>query len=116
MCLGVCQFTMSSAVYNPWTLQQYFLTYGYTAVYASNLGFDEFFFLASVLTTVKVSDYLRAHPRGTLNGFAYLKMVAARYARIAPIYYMIFLIGWQLGPYMGSGPCWYTYEKGFANC
>ena len=46
----------------------------------------------------------------------YLKMVLFRYMRLAPIYYLVFLVGWQVGPYFGSGPCWFTYEKGFSNC
>ena len=58
MMLGVCQFTMSSAVYNPWTLEKYFQTYAYTAVYSANLGFDEFFFFAATLMTLKISDHL----------------------------------------------------------
>ena len=46
----------------------------------------------------------------------YLKMLLMRYIRMAPVYYLIFLVGWQVGPYFGSGPCWFTYEKGFSNC
>lgn len=54
--LGVCQFTMSSSVQNPWSLQDYFHTYAYTLVYSSNLGFDEFFFLSSFLLTLKLEN------------------------------------------------------------
>lgn len=43
-------------------------------------------------------------------------MLALRFLRLAPIYYVIFLVGWQVGPSFGSGPCWFTYEKGFSNC
>lgn len=32
------------------------------------------------------------------------------------MYYLIFLFGWQIGPHLGGGPCWFTYEKGFSNC
>jgi hypothetical protein len=39
-----------------------------------------------------------------------------RYARLAPIYYLVFLFGWQVGPYLGGGPCWFTYEKGYSDC
>jgi hypothetical protein len=35
---------------------------------------------------------------------------------LAPIYYLIFLWGWQVGPHITDGPCWFTYEKGFNNC
>jgi len=57
--LGVCQFTMSSAVQNPWSLEYYFQTFAYTAVYSSNLGLDEFFFLSSLLCTLKQSSYMQ---------------------------------------------------------
>ena len=113
--LGVCQFTMSSAVFNPWTLQHYFQTYGYTAVYSSNLGFDEFFFLSSFLLTVKI-DSINRKTGLPLTIKRYAKLFGMRFLRLAPIYYLIFLVGWQVGPYFGSGPCWFTYEKGFSNC
>lgn len=118
MTLGVCQFTMSSAVYNPWTLQKYFQTYGYTAVYSSNLGFDEFFFFSSMLMTLKITDLMEesCNHNGKMSVVMYLKMLFFRYLRMAPIYYLVFLVGWQVGPYLGSGPCWFTYEKGFSNC
>jgi hypothetical protein len=43
-------------------------------------------------------------------------VVLWRYARLAPIYYLVFLFGWQLGPFLGSGPTWFTYEKGYSDC
>ena len=113
MTLGVCSDTMSSASKNPWTLQHYFTTYGYTAVYSSNLGFDEFFFLASLLLTVKLQEYLKSH-QFTVG--SYFKLLFARYARLAPFYYLVFLFGWQVGPFLANGPCWFTYDKGYSNC
>lgn len=89
----------------------------YTAVYSGNLGFDEFFFFSAMLMTLKVSDHLEESSSGNrLSFFTYMKMVALRFLRLAPIYYLVFLVGWQVGPYFGSGPCWFTYEKGFSNC
>ena len=83
-------------------------------MYSSNLGFDEFFFFSAMLTTLKVKDVLNKERRfGPLN---YLMMLLQRFIRLAPIYYIVFLIGWQIGPFLGDGPCWFTYEKGFANC
>ena len=95
-------------------MQDYFTTWGYTAVYSSNLGFDEFFFFSSMLATLKMEDVIKQH--GSLTIMRYLKLWFFRLVRLAPIYYIIFLIGWQVGPYLGSGPAWFTYEKGFANC
>ena len=46
----------------------------------------------------------------------YFRLFFQRFLRLAPIYYLIFLFGWQIGPHLGSGPCWFTYEKGFSNC
>ena len=118
MMLGVCQFTMSSAVYNPWTLQNYFQTYAYTAVYSSNLGFDEFFFFSAMLMTLKISDYVQegSQQRHKMTFITYLKMFGMRFIRLAPVYYLVFLVGWQVGPYLANGPCWFTYEKGYSNC
>jgi hypothetical protein len=45
-----------------------------------------------------------------------LHLLLKRYLRLAPIYYLIFFWGWQVGPYLNEGPCWFTYEKGFNNC
>ena len=53
MILGTCTFTSSSAK-NPWTLQKFFQTWGYTAGYSANLGFEEFFFFGSIITTLKI--------------------------------------------------------------
>ena len=96
MTLGICQFTMSSAVYNPWTLENYFQTYGYTAVYSSNLGFDEFFFFSSMLMTLKITDLMEeSHNHNSkMSICAYFKMLLYRYIRLAPIYYLVFLVGW----------------------
>ena len=46
----------------------------------------------------------------------YFYLLLMRYVRLAPTYYIIFLIGWQIGPTLGEGPCWFTYEKGFSTC
>jgi hypothetical protein len=45
---------MSGALANPWALQTYFQTFAFTAVYSANMGFDEFFFLAAMLATLKL--------------------------------------------------------------
>lgn len=106
--LGVCQFTMSASAANPWALQTYFHTYAFTAVYSSNLGFDELFFFASLFATLKLAQ------KPSLG--LYLKTILGRYLRLAPLYYAVFLFGWQIGPHLSDGPCWFTYEKGFSNC
>lgn len=108
--LGVCQASLDSSAKNPWILFHYFQGLGFTSVYSANLGFDEFFFLSSFLATLK----LMSLPK--LSVASYCRLVLRRYLRLAPIYYLVYLFGWQLGPFLGSGPCWFTYEKGFANC
>jgi len=87
-------------------------------VYSANLGFDEFFFFSAILITLKLADFMddSLNRDGKLSFKNYLKMLVLRYARLAPIYYLVFLVGWQIGPYLGNGPCWFTYEKGFSNC
>jgi hypothetical protein len=53
---------------------------------------------------------------GRFSILDYLKAIGFRFGRIVPLYYTIFLVGWQLGPHFSEGPCWFTYEKGFVNC
>ena len=43
-------------------------------------------------------------------------LILHRYLRIVPVYYFLFLFGWLVGPSIGGGPCWLTYEKGFNDC
>jgi len=109
MALGTSEYVISGAVTNPWTLNSQFTTYQFTVIVSANLGFDFFFFLAATLATLKIS-YLEAGPK------TYLKILVYRYLRLAPIYYMVFLFGWQIGPVLGTGPCWFTYENGFSEC
>ena len=104
---------MSSAVFNPWRLQDYFQTVAYTAVYSANLGFDEFFMLSAFFTTLKL---MRTFEKEQFTLKMYGKLILHRYLRLAPVYYVVFLFGWLIGPHLGSGPCWLTYEKGFHDC
>jgi len=39
-----------------------------------------------------------------------------RLLRLLPLYYLIFLIGWLVMPFLGEGPIWFTYEKNFQQC
>lgn len=109
MTLGTSEYLTSAAVTNPWTLDSQLLTIPFTVILSSNIGFDFFFFLAATLATLKISN-LEAGPK------TYLKLLIYRYLRLAPVYYMVFLFGWQIGPVLGAGPCWFTYEKGFSEC
>lgn len=68
-----------------------------------------------MLMTLKITDLMEeSHNHdGSMSIMRYLRMLFFRYVRLAPIYYLVFLVGWQIGPYFGDGPCWFTYEKGF---
>lgn len=111
---GVAQFTMGGAAYNPWTLQDYFQTVEYTLVYSANFGFDEFFMLSSLFAYLKLTKYISK--KGSFSFGDFLKVYAGRFLRLVPVYYAIFLCGWLIGPYLASGPWWYTYQMGFCDC
>lgn len=118
LCFGVCQFTMSGSAYNPWTLQTYFQTVAYTLVYSSNLGFDEFFMLSAFFAYLKLSRFYHSELelKNNISLDSILKVWVGRYARLAPAYYAVFLFGWLVGPYLNSGPWWFTYQMGFCDC
>ncbi len=111
---GVSQMDMSAYSQNPWAIKDYYDGWQYNVAYAGNLGFDELFFFSAILATLKIEDYIRA--RGKLDPKGYCQAFAHRFLRLAPIYYLVFLVGWQVGPYLGDGPVWFTYERQFANC
>ena len=83
----------------------------YTAVYSANLAFDEFFMLAAFFGYLKITDYIkfkRDNP-GYMSVSEYFKIFFTRYLRLAPTYYVVFFFGWMIGPYLASGPWWFTY-------
>ena len=87
-------------------------------VYSANFGFDEFFMLSTFFAYIKIADYLKNKQRrpGTMSPSDFLRIYFHRFMRLAPVYYLVFLIGWLIGPYLGDGPWWYTYQMGFCNC
>ena len=49
-----------------------------------------------MLMTLKITDLMEeSHNHNNRMGVvAYLKMLLFRYVRLAPIYYLVFLVGW----------------------
>lgn len=113
LAFGTAQFTMSGSAYNPWTLQDYFKTIAYTLVYSANFGFDEFFLLSSFFAYIRITAWLKySHPRGVpgeMNEVDYIGLIGHRFLRLMPVYYAVFLFGWLVGPYLNTGPWWFTY-------
>jgi hypothetical protein len=69
---------------------------------------------STFFSTLKFSAILEIDGKLTVKN--YFGFIFRRYLRVAPVYYFIFLFGWLIGPSIGSGPCWLTYEKGFTDC
>jgi len=80
-------------------------------VYSANLGFDEFFMISTFLGYIKITDYFKnkEYKPGEMTCLDFPKLFLSRYLRLAPIYYLIFLFGWLVGPYLNDGPWWFTY-------
>ena len=70
--------------------------------------------LSSFFAYIKLTKYISQ--KGEFSAKDYLKVYASRFLRLAPVYYTIFLCGWLIGPYLASGPWWYTYQMGFCDC
>jgi len=104
---------MLACVYNPWRLADFFQTIPFTAVVGSNLAFDEFFMLSAFLASLEILKLIRD---SKMNFKMVSKLYLLKFLRLAPIAYMIFLFGWGIGPYLGSGPTWFTYRRQFSEC
>jgi len=44
------------------------------------------------------------------------KFFGRKLIRLLPLYYFILFFGWFVGPYLSSGPTWFTYEAIFYQC
>lgn len=90
---------------------------------ACHLALDEFFMLAAFLSTIKLIPYIRSAERRQVEesndrevsaqGFKIYKSIPQlwlyRLLRLAPLFYAIFLFGYLVMPYFGSGPLWYLF-------
>jgi len=87
-------------------------------VYSANLGFEEFFMLSAFFAYIKITDYLKSKQKnpGTMSVTDFLRIYFGRFLRLAPAYYLVFLIGWLIGPYLTTGPWWFTYQMNFCDC
>ena len=47
-----------------------------------------------MLMTLKISDLMEENHRDSIGIIDYLKMVLFRFIRLAPLYYLVFLVGW----------------------
>lgn len=92
----------------------YFKTLAFTVVYSSNLGFDEFIMISIFLQTLKLLQQLDDSQRFSFK--LYGKFLLDIYLRLAPIYYLVFLFGWLVGPFLGYGSCWFAYSNEFSQC
>jgi hypothetical protein len=64
--------------------------------------------IAAFFQTLKIMSIIEQE-----KGFwrTYGKLLLQMYLRYAPVYYLIFLFGWLIGPFLGGGSCWTAYEN-----
>ena len=73
---------------------------------------------SSFFAYVRITNYFKYSSQipEKMRGFDYYKIYAHRFMRLAPVYYAVFLFGWLVGPYLNTGPWWFTYQMGFCDC
>lgn len=74
--------------------------------------------ISAFLSYIKITEYLnnKENNPGKMSFMDFLKIFLSRYIRLAPVYYLIFLVGWLIGPYMNTGVWWFTYQMSFCDC
>jgi hypothetical protein len=115
LCLSECIRSGLSATANPWINLDLISGMPFTLLSSSHLCFDEFFMLGAFLTTIKIIPYIRKSERARVEeeeerqvstqGFKMHKSIPQlfiyRVLRLAPLYYLIFFIGWLIMPFVG---------------
>ena len=105
---------MVPPVANTWKLLDYFKDILFTVVNSGHIGFDIFFFILAFFDFYHFE--LLYQREGGFSGLTYLRLLYKRFIRIAPVYYIVFFAGWLIGPFMQSGPAWFTYSSLYYEC
>lgn len=74
--------------------------------------------LSAFFAYLKITDFIRhkTNNPGKLSFIEYFQIYGSRYLRLAPTYYVVFFTGWFIGPYLATGPWWYTFQMDFCDC
>lgn len=79
-------------------------------VISTNLCLETFIFVSAFLGFYKCFQIMEA--RGSSLTFEdYLKIVARKWLRLAPMYYIMWIIIWSISSRISSGPIWWKSDK-----
>lgn len=81
----------------------------------SNLGVEAFIFISSFFTAYRCLQIMEAKG-GILTSKDVLKIYARKFLRIAPAYYVMWLLLWLLTYRGGSGPVWHLAYINMETC
>ena len=105
--LSTCYYLVVVPVKNMWMLLDYFKNVLFTVTTTGHVAFDALFFVLAFLDFYSLNKVYRRE--GGIGVRTYLRLIGQRYLRLAPAYYLVFFAGWLIGPFLQSGPAWYSY-------
>uniref|UniRef100_A0A7S3IWR1 Acyltransferase 3 domain-containing protein n=1 Tax=Strombidium inclinatum TaxID=197538 RepID=A0A7S3IWR1_9SPIT len=82
---------------------------------ASNLGLETFVFVSVFYGAYKCRQIMEARS-GLLRPLDFLKIYFRKFLRLAPAYYMMWIIMWAVIPRLASGPIWNFTDIDFETC
>ena len=83
-------------------------------VISSNMAIDLFFMFSSFFVSHQIIRIAREY-----NGLSFLTIIQiylGRLIRIVPLYYFVFITGWVMIWYLGSGPLWMAFNDLYQDC
>ena len=105
--LSSCFYLVAVPVSNMWVLLDCFKNIMFTVTNSGHVAFDALYFVLAFTDFYSLNKVY--HREGGIGVRTYLRLIWQRYLRLAPAYYVVFFTGWLIGPFLQSGPAWYSY-------
>ena len=92
----------------------YFNTFAFALIVSAIMAPDFYIFLIYFLAFVKVCRYYDKNQG--ISQKSWLLIYTDRFLRLAPMYYIIFFIGWWIFPFLSKNSGWFVTERLFMKC
>lgn len=104
-------YVLVAHVWNIYEMLRLFESITFTMVASGNLTPDFFLFTGFFLGFVKLNHLYDV--RNGISPLLYIKIIFYRFAKIAPIYYFVFFLGWSIFPFLSNADTWYMSQTLF---
>lgn len=85
-------------------------------VVTCNVAIEGFVYISALLTAYRCFQIMDARASKTLTVKDYFKILGRKFRRLAPPYYLMWVILWAFTPRISEGPLYYNALKPYQTC